>query len=295
MSKSIYELVDKLPTGGGTVSLLRALDFVIPGEWNNLVGFEETIKVVTGESDQEMIQKIGERAISLYNDRSQGYQRAIWVYQTLDTTDKLLATSAIADKVGSKVKLLSFLSRLTLKADTTQMLDLSMKLVGEVAAFCQVNGIPGDSVGDFVKSLANYSGEAKMRMAALICIDGIVPLGPEFVDVTLSTLEKMSPSELQKNEMFKRIQSLIPGTNPSDQLGFIKHSLQSTRDWMTSFVGERGLNAEKIVGNLKNFIEVSDDKLDYLGAFLDIATSYYEHTGIQTVARRLIQRAVSEI
>jgi len=41
------------------------------------------------------------------------------------------------------------------------------------------------------------------------------------------------------------------------------------------------------------FVEVADDKLDYLGAFLDV--NYYEHTGTQTLARRLIERAVAEI
>jgi hypothetical protein len=40
---------------------------------------------------------------------------------------------------------------------------------------------------------------------------------------------------------------------------------------------------------------VSDSKLDYLAAFLDVTTNYYEHTGTQTLARRLIERAYAEI
>jgi len=35
VSKSIYQLVDELPTSNLTVSLLNALDFVAPGEWHN--------------------------------------------------------------------------------------------------------------------------------------------------------------------------------------------------------------------------------------------------------------------
>jgi len=54
-----------------------------------------------------------------------------------------------------------------------------------------------------------------------------------------------------------------------------------------------GFNATK-VNNLQRFVEVADDKLDYLGAFLDVTTNY-EHTGTQTLARRLIERAVAEI
>jgi len=32
-----------------------------------------------------------------------------------------------------------------------------------------------------------------------------------------------------------------------------------------------------------------------LAAFLDMTTNYYEHTGTQTIARRLINRAYAEI
>ena len=53
MSKPIFEAVDNLATGGITVMALNSLDFVIPGQWQNLVGFENTIKVVTGTDDQE--------------------------------------------------------------------------------------------------------------------------------------------------------------------------------------------------------------------------------------------------
>ena len=50
-----------------------------------------------------------------------------------------------------------------------------------------------------------------------------------------------------------------------------------------------------MIDNLSKFVEITDDKLDYLGAFLDIAAKYYGHTGTQTLARRLIERAVAEI
>ena len=73
MSKSIFELVDQLPTGGTTIMALNALDFVIPGQWQNLTGFTNTIRAVTGESDEAMIQAIGERAVYLYNDEGEGY------------------------------------------------------------------------------------------------------------------------------------------------------------------------------------------------------------------------------
>jgi len=35
---------------------------------------------------------------------------------------------------------------ITPKADKAQTIDLSLKLVAELVAFCQINGIPGDSI-----------------------------------------------------------------------------------------------------------------------------------------------------
>ena len=76
MSKSIFELVDNLPKKNITTMMLNSLDFAVPGQWQNLVGFENTIRHVSGESDQEMIQQIGDRAVWLFNDKSQGYQKS---------------------------------------------------------------------------------------------------------------------------------------------------------------------------------------------------------------------------
>ncbi len=295
MSKPIFELVDKLPTHNMTVLMLRSLDFVVPGQWENVVGFENTIRTVTREKDEKLIQQIGERAIRLYNDKSQGYQRALWLYQTIDSTGGALGTAALANKIGEKVSFLSFLERITPKAEKAQTIDLALKLVTELVAFCQINGIPGDSIGDFVKSLGDYSGEALMRMAALVCVDGLIPLGPNFVLKAQSMISQLKPGDLENNPAFKRIHDLIPGGSTAKQLGFIEESFKSTQGWMTGFVTSKNLTPDKVVNHLQKFVEISEDKFDYLGAFLDMSTNYYEHTGIQTLAHRLIERAVAEI
>ncbi|MFN5514755.1 MAG: hypothetical protein ACK5CA_08390 [Cyanobacteriota bacterium] len=295
MSKSIFELVDQLPQGGLTITLLKSLDFVIPGQWENIVGFDNTIRKVTGETDEGLIQQIGERAVWLFNDKSQGYQNALWLYQTVDATDGALGAAALANKVGEKVSFLGFLNKITPNPEKAQALDLSIKLVAELVAFCQINGIPGDSIGDFVASLGDYSGESLMRMAALVCFDGLIPLGPNFVLKSLDFLENLTPKELEQNGTFSKIKPLIPGNGAAGQLDFIGQSLDSVKGWMTGFVSDRGLTPEKVIGNLRGFMEVSEDKLDYLAAFIDMSTNYYEHTGIQTLAHRLIERAVAEI
>ena len=295
MSKPIFQLVDELPTGGLTVMSLKSLDFVIPGEWQNIVGFENTIRAVTGETDQDLIQQIGDRAVYLFNDKSQGYQRALWLYQTVDSASSALGAAALANKVGEKVSFLGFLNKLTPKAEKAQTIDLAVKLVVELVAFCQINGIPGDSIGDFLAALGDYSGESLMRMAALVCFDGLIPLGPDFIQKVLMSVNSMGASDLEQNQTFKGVSDLIPGGNAAGKLGFITQSFDSVKGWMSDFVMSRGLTPEKVVNNLSNFIDVTEDKLDYLGAFLDVSTNYYEHTGIQTLARRLIERAVAEI
>ena len=296
MSKPIFEAVDNLATGGITVMALNSLDFVIPGQWQNIVGFENTITAVTGTDDADYIQAIGERAVALYNDKSQGYQTAMWLYETVDAGSSALGAAAMASKVGSSIPLLGFLNNITPKAETAQTIDLGVKLVAEIVAYCQINGLPGDSVGDFLAALMDqYSGPSLMRMAALICFDGLVPLGPDFIIKAIDGLSGMGPDQLEENKTFQGLKEVIPGGDSGGQLGFINQSMDSVRGWMSSFVEDRGLSPEAVVGNLRGFVEVADDKLDYLGAFIDMSTNYYSHTGTQTLARSLIERAAAEM
>lgn len=295
MSKAIFELVDDLPTNNMTVKSLRALDFVVPGQWDNLVGFENTIRVVTGEDDEDIIQQVGDRAIYLFNDKSEGYQRALWLYQSIDRAGSALGTAAMANKIGEDISFLSFLNKLTPKADQAQTIDLVMKLVVELVGFCQINGIPGDSIGDFLASLADYGGESIMRMAALVCFDGLIPLGPDFISKGLETIENLTPSQLEHNRSFNAVGEMVPGDNPDSKLGFIGESFASVSGWMGNFVAERDLTPQSVISSLQGYVDIADDKLDYVAAFLDMTTNYYEHTGIQTLARRLVERAIDEI
>lgn len=278
-----------------TTRLLGALDWVVPGEWKNTVGFEKTIKEVTGETDQQWIQKIGERAIQLYNDKTQGYQRAQWLYEKIDSAQGIAGAAALVDKIGENVGFLSFLRWLTPKADTTQTIDVSLKLIVEIIAFCKLNGIPGEGIGDFVESLADYRHEALMRMATLVCMDGIVPLGPDFVSASMSSLQRLGASGLAENKRFQQVQSLVPGNNTVEQLGYVSRGLGAVQGWISSFISSKSLGASKIAGSLSSFADGMDGKLDYVAAFVDITTDYYEHTGTQTVARSLISRAAGEI
>lgn len=293
MSQSISQLVDNLPTNSMTVYMLRSLDFVVPGEWQNVVGFEDTIRAVTGVTDKDSIKEIGKRAIALYNDPGEVYQKTLWLYQAVDRADNAIAAAALANKVSAKISFLGFLNQLTPKADTAQTLDLCLKLVVELIAFCRLHGIP-TSIETFRNSLANYHNESVMRMAALVAIDGLIPLGPDFLIKVQSILPQLRPQELEGNPTFQNISSAIPGSSTTGKLDFIGESFGSVQGWMRNLVVSRGLTPETVVSHLQQFMNVADSKLDYLAAFLDVSTNYYEHTGIQTVARSTILRAAEQ-
>lgn len=292
MDKSIVQLVDQLPTDNITVKVLQALDYVAPGQWTNLVGFDNSIRAITSETNPQVIQKIRERAVVLYHDSQQGYQAAVKLYQIIDKADTAMGAAALANKVSEKIGILSFLGNITPKADVTQTVDLVLKIAVEIVAFCKLNGIPQPNPQEFAKALAsNYQDAAFMRMVALVCLDGILPLGPDFVSKIQSTIGGTNSSIFTQNPLFSSIQDSLPGSNTSEKLGFITGGFNSMGDWMGNLVSKTRVTPQSILSNLSNFIQIADDNLDFVAAFLDQTTNYYEHTGIQTVARKLILHA----
>lgn len=290
MGKSIVELVDNLPNDNITVKVLKALDFAIPGKWENFVGFDNAITKITGETESAKIEEIRNKAVELYDDKKNGYQTAIWLYQTLDATDKALGAAALADKIGDTLSFIPFLKQLTPKADALQSIDLKMKLVAELIAYSKINGITLSPLKFAADLKENYQNEALMRMVALICIDGVLPLGANFVSKIRNDISQRE--NLEDNPAFSQVSELIP---TSDKKGFINDSFQAVEDWMANLTNSVGLNRESLSNRLGGFIEIADDKLDYLAAFLDSSVNYFEHTGIQTVARKLIKQAYQEV
>jgi hypothetical protein len=292
MEKSIIQLVDELSTDNITVKVLKAVDYVAPSQWNNLVGFDNSIRAITGETDAKVIQKIRERAVVLYHDPQQGYQSAIKLYQTIDKADTAMATAALANKVGEKIGFLSFLSNITPKADLTQTIDLVLKIAIEIIVFCKLNGIPQPNPQEFAKSLTNnYQDASLMRMVALVCLDGILPLGPDFLNKIHELISGTNASQIAQNPVFSAINSSLPGNNTTDKLGFITQGFNSVQGWITNLVSKTGVTPQSIFSSLGNFIQIADDNLDFVAAFIDQTTNYYEHTGIQTVASTLIKQA----
>lgn len=293
--KTINELLEDLDTSGLTLTVLGALDYIVPGEWTNITSFEQMIRVVTEEDDEEVIQQVGERAIELYADPENGYQRAVSLFSRVDSIDKVAGAAAMAAKVGEKFSFLGFLDALTPKADTTQALDAALKLAAELATFCLVNGMPGDSISDFVRSMSSYAKEDKMRMAAYLAIDCVLPLGPDFYVRMHDAVAGIDVGGLTSNGLFGVVAQYLPGGSDGDKKELIQQNLEASEGYLNDFVAENGIHQEGLMDRIKGFVEVSDSKLDYVAAFLDMGTNYYRHLGTQTVVRQVISRAYGEI
>ena len=289
MSTSIIQLVDELPKDNITVKVLNALDFIAPGQWDNIVGFDENITEITGETNAKIVRRIRDRAASLYLDPDKGYQDAIGLYQAIDKADVAMATAALANKIGEKISFLSFLGNITPKADTTQTIDLLLKIAVEAIAFCKLNGIPQPNPQQFATALAeNYQGAGFMRMVALVCIDGILPLGPDFLGKIHEIVRGIDAEVITKNPVFLGVKDKLPGDTTSDRVGFLNQCFEAVEVWMKGFVEKTGITPPIISDRLGQFVQIADDNLDFVAAVLDQMTNYYEHTGIQSVARCLI-------
>ncbi len=296
MSKSIDEMIDSLPTSGLTVRALNLLEHITPGNWDNTVGFDNMIQSVTGEQDPDMVSRIRAHALELYNDSEQGYQRAVSIYHSVDDVDAALGAAALAHKIGEKINFLSFLGSVTPRQDKAQAMDLALKLIAESVSFCYINGLPGDGIGDFVSAVESYEKENLIRMSAIIVFNGLIPLGPEFATKLVSEVQNLDVSDIENSRFFQAAKGLLPGGGEAGAaLQFINNGIGSLESYVGGFVDKHGISLDNVLGEMKGFVDFTEDKLDYVAAFLDMSTNYMTHTGVQSVGRSLISRAVGEI
>ncbi|MFO0678141.1 MAG: hypothetical protein U0169_16520 [Polyangiaceae bacterium] len=170
-----------------------------------------------------------------------------------------------------------------------------MKLVGELAAYCYTNGIPGDSVGDFATSLVSAAKEDSMRLAAFVVCDGLLPLGPDFLALVLDKLRSVTTDMIGENSRFARIAALLPGNGLEEQRDLVVRNVEGASSALETFVANRGVSRESAIDAVRRGIDVADDRLDFVASAIDLTTNYFEHTGIQSVCRRVVSRATGEI
>lgn len=292
MSTALSTELGELPTRSLTTLTLSALDFVIPGEYQNVTDLETMVKAVSGDVRVGRIQAIANYVDQLYAQDS-GARRAVFFYNLADSTDKAVAAAAFANKVGERFGALSLLAKITPKADTTQTVDLCLKLTCEALAHLSLRGLSKDAIAQWAEDLnrgEHYGNEAALRLAALIGLDGLLPLGPDFLTKVGAALSGGSLGWTD-NALFRKLAEHLPGGGTDEKVGFVSSVLHKASAPINAFIERTGLTREKVVSSIKQVTDLSDDKLDYAAAFFDASTSYMSHTGLQTVARHLTDQA----
>ena len=294
---SVIATLELLPNDGLTVTALRSLDFVVPGEWNNATRFEALVAQVAGSDSPALAAEVRRRALALEASDPR-WSRAMRAYQLVDTVDQMAAATAAASKVGSLFGgKLGFLEQFTPKPETTQSLDAGAKLVAELLGFGLMNGMPTgtDSLARFVVALGDYGKYDLMRMASWVVYDGLLPLGPDFVRIISTTFRELADSALTDNKAFASLADQLPGDTAGDKRAFVIEAIDTTGEWVQSFITDKGLTQDKVMSQLKGTLSLAEGSMDVVAAAIDASTAYYSHTGVQTVARGLARQATQEL
>ncbi|MCT0207840.1 hypothetical protein [Synechococcus sp. CS-1332] len=292
---SVLERLDRLPRRNLTVLAIKGISTLVPGGWHNITRAEELISDVLGSSDPELIRQVRTRADALSQARHEGYGRALSLYDAVNRSQKAAGGLRLLANVGGALPLVKRVADLTPTSETLQAADLSLKVAAEMLAFTQVNGLPGDSFGDFAASLGEYAGEARVRMAALICFDALLPLGDQALQRLDGLLGGVGKRELRQLPAYAGLASMLPGRGDEAHLTFLRRGVDQWLGWAGGFSSQLGLSGQKAVQALESTLGPWQGGFKQMATFLDAFTDTYKHTGVQAVARRLVERAAAEI
>jgi hypothetical protein len=295
MSRTVLERLERLPRRGLTVLALQAISTLVPGRWHNITSVEVLITDVIGAEDPGLAARVRSRADVLSRARHEGYGRALSLYDAVNRSQKAAGGLRLAANVVGVVPLLKRLASLTPPTETVQAVDLSLKVAAEMLAFTQVNGLPGDSFTEFGAALADYAGEARVRMAALICFDALLPLGDAALLRLDDLLARADGREFQQLPAYGRMRRFLPGGDVTAHRTFLRRATEQWAGWAGGFAGQLGLSARAATQALEGAIGPWQGGFDQLALFLDSFTETYAHTGVQAVARRLVERAAAEV
>ena len=295
MNITILERLERLPRRNVTVLALKGISILVPGGWTNLTDPDQLIQEVLGSDNPSLVRQVRQRADDLSRARHEGYGRAMSLYDAVNRSQKASGGLRLLANFGSALPVVKKAANLTPSSDRLQAVDLSLKVAAEMLAFTQVNGLPGDSFGDFGAALNDYAGEARVRMAALVCFDGLMPLGDEALERLDGLLGSVGSSDLQSSPTYRSMASLIPGRGDNAHMGFLRRGVDQWVGWAGQFVSNLGLTGQKAVRALETTLGPWQGSFKQMATFLDAFTDTYQHTGLQVVARRLVERAAAEI
>jgi hypothetical protein len=292
---TVLERLERLPRRNLTVLALKGISTLVPGGWRNTTKADELIAEVMGSRDPELIRQVRARADELSQARHEGYGRALSLYDAVNRSQKAAGGLRLLANIGGALPLVKRAASLTPASDTVQAVDLSLKVAAEMLAFTQVNGLPGDSFGEFAAALGEYAGEARVRMAALICFDALLPLGDQALARLDGLLGRVGKGDLRQLPAYGAMASLLPGRGDEAHLNFLRRGVDQWLGWAGGFVGQLGLSGQRAVQALESTLGPWQGSFEQMATFLDAFTDTYQHTGVQAVARRLVERAAAEI
>ncbi|MEB3264467.1 MAG: hypothetical protein VKJ66_08870 [Synechococcus sp.] len=295
MSDTVLERLERLPRRGLTVLALRGISTLVPGEWHNTTNADALIAEVMGDNDPALVAAVRHRADTLSRARHEGYGRALSLYDAVNRSQKAAGGLRIAANLGGALPLVKRLAALTPPAENLQAVDLALKVSAEMLAFTQVNGLPGDSFAEFGAALREYGGEARVRMAAMICFDALLPLGDQALQRLDGLLGQVASGDLRQWPAYRRMAGQLPGRGDQAHLGFLRRGVEPWLDFADGLVKGLGLTGQRAVQALEGAIGPWRGGFDQLAVFLDAFTDTYAHTGVQAVARRLVERAAAEV
>jgi hypothetical protein len=295
MSSTVLERLERLPRRDLTVLAIRGISTLVPGGWRNITSADELIREVMGSDDPQLIAQVRQRADELSRARHEGYGRALSLYDAVNRSQKAAGGLRLLANVTGALPLVKRAANLTPPADTLQAVDLSLKVAAEMLAFTQVNGLPGDSFSDFAASLGEYAGEAKVRMAALVCFDALLPLGDQALERLDGLLGQVGSGDLQRLPAYRAMAGMLPGRGDEAHRSFLRRGVDTWIGWAGGFVSSLGLTGQRAVQSLEKTLGPWQGSFEQFATFLDAFTDTYQHTGVQAVARRLVERAAAEI
>jgi hypothetical protein len=128
-----------------------------------------------------------------------------------------------------------------------------------------------------------------------VCFDALLPLGDQALERLDGLLGSVGRGELKQLPAYGAMASLIPGRGDEAHLNFLRQGVNHWLGWAGGFVQGLGLTGQKAVKALESTIGPWQGGFEQLATFLDAFTDTYQHTGVQAVARRLVERAAAEI
>ncbi len=291
----IEAALDELDDDGPTAALLRAMSFVVPGAWENPRDLDTFVREAAPDADPAVHQQIRDRALSLFAPLSSRYRRALAIYSSADLVDRAGAASSLAMRIGDRFLILGALEKLTIRSQFVQAIDAGVKLVAEILAFSQLHGdvpVSPDGVRALFENMSEHAREDRLRLATWVVVDGVLPMGPNFVQHSIDALRGAGAAGLARSIVFGRVAEFFPGEDADAKKNYVGTALDSARDWVDGFVAEHKLTSFGAADRVRQVIDVSESGFEVVAAAADAIVSYYRHTGTQTVARAVTRAAI---